>query len=71
MCYTIDPKYPKLSFFDKLRGKKNPAPVFTNEYFLDKAKQMAALGADNAQTGLDGIAAETVDDFVRIRGITE
>ncbi|WP_251622688.1 biotin/lipoyl-containing protein [Odoribacter lunatus] len=46
VCYTIDPKYPKLSFFDKLKGKKNPAPVFTNEYFLDKAKQMAALGAD-------------------------
>lgn len=46
VCYTIDPKYPKLSFFDKLKGKKNPAPVFTNGYFLDKAKQMAALGAD-------------------------
>jgi len=46
VCYTIDPKYPKLSFFDRLKGKKNPAPVFTNEYFLDKAKQMAALGAD-------------------------
>lgn len=46
VCYTIDPKYPKLSFFDKLKGKKKPAPVFTNEYFLDKAKQMAALGAD-------------------------
>lgn len=46
VCYTIDPKYPPLSFFDKLKGKKNPAPVFTNEYFLDKAKQMAALGAD-------------------------
>lgn len=46
VCYTIDPKYPALSFFDKLKGKKNPAPVFTNEYFLDKAKQMAALGAD-------------------------
>ncbi len=46
VCYTIDPTYPKLSFFDKLKGKKNPAPVFTNEYFLDKAKQMAALGAD-------------------------
>lgn len=46
VCYTIDPKYPKLSFFDKLKGKKNPVPVFTNEYFLDKAKQMAALGAD-------------------------
>lgn len=46
VCYTIDPKYPALSFMDKLKGKKNPAPVFTNEYFLDKAKQMAALGAD-------------------------
>ena len=46
VCYTIDPKYPKLSSFDKLKGKKNPAPVFTNAYFIDKAKQMAALGAD-------------------------
>lgn len=46
VCYTIDPKYPKLGFFDKLRGKKNPEPVFTNAYFLDKAKQMAELGAD-------------------------
>ena len=46
VCYTIDPKYPKLSFIDKLKGKKNPEPVFTNAYFLDKAKQMAALGAD-------------------------
>ena len=46
VCYTIDPKYPKLGFFDKLKGKKNPEPVFTNAYFLDKAKQMAALGAD-------------------------
>ncbi len=46
VCYTIDPKYPKLSFLQRLLGKKNPTPVFTNEYFLDKAKQMAALGAD-------------------------
>lgn len=46
VCYTIDPKYPKLGFFDKLKGKKNPDPVFTNAYFIDKAKQMAALGAD-------------------------
>ena len=27
-------------------GKKNPKPVFTDEYFLSKAKQMEALGAD-------------------------
>ena len=46
VCYTIDPKYPKLGFFDKLKGKKNPDPVFTNAYFIDKAKQMATLGAD-------------------------
>ena len=46
VCYTIDPKYPKLGLLDKLKGKKNPQPVFTNAYFLDKAKQMAALGAD-------------------------
>ena len=46
VCYTIDPKYPALSFMDKLRGKKNPAPVFTDAYFLDKVKQMADLGAD-------------------------
>jgi len=46
VCYTIDPKYPPLSFFDKLKGKKNPEPVFTNTYFLNKAKEMEALGAD-------------------------
>ncbi|WP_295936338.1 biotin/lipoyl-containing protein [uncultured Alistipes sp.] len=46
VCYTVDPKYPELGFFAKLMGKKNPAPVFTDEYFLDKAKQMAAQGAD-------------------------
>ena len=39
VCYTIDPKYPKLSLMDKLKGKKNPEPVFTNEYFLNKAKR--------------------------------
>ncbi len=46
VCYTVDPKYPKLSFFQKLMGKKNPAPVFTDDYFVSKAKELAALGAD-------------------------
>ena len=46
VCYTVDPKYPQPTFFQKLLGKKAPQPVFTDEYFLDKAKQMAALGAD-------------------------
>ena len=46
VCYTVDPKYPKLSFLQKLMGKKNPAPVFTDDYFVAKAKELAALGAD-------------------------
>ena len=46
VCYTVDPKYPKLSFFQKLMGKKNPAPVFTDDYFVSKAKVLADLGAD-------------------------
>jgi len=46
VCYTVDPKYAPLGFWARLMGKKNPAPVFTDAYFLDKAKQMAALGAD-------------------------
>ena len=46
VCYTVDPKYPKLSFWQKLMGKKNPAPVFTDDYFVSKARELAALGAD-------------------------
>ncbi|MBQ2394026.1 MAG: carboxylase, partial [Alistipes sp.] len=46
VCYTVDPKYPEPSFLQRLLGKKKPQPVFTDAYFLDKAKQMAALGAD-------------------------
>ena len=46
ICYTVDPKYPQPSFFQKLFGKKAQQPIFTDEYFIDKAKQMAALGAD-------------------------
>ena len=45
VCYTIDPKYPKLGLLDKLKGKKNPEPVFTNAYFLDMVtiKDMSGL----------------------------
>ncbi len=68
VCYTVDPKYPKLGFFDKLRGKKNPAPVFTDAYFLDKAKQMAALGADmitiKDMSGL--IPPKRVSDLIKL-----
>ena len=46
VCYTVDPKYPKLSLWDKIKGKKNPAQVFTDDYFVGKAKQVADLGAD-------------------------
>lgn len=46
VCYTIDPKYPELSWTERLKGKKNPKPVFTDDYFVDKAKQMQDLGAD-------------------------
>lgn len=46
VCYTVDPKYPEPGFMARLLGKKKPQQVFTDAYFVDKAKQMAALGAD-------------------------
>ena len=46
VCYTVDPKYPEPGFFARLMGKKKRENVFTDAYFVDKAKQMAALGAD-------------------------
>jgi len=46
VCYTVDPKYPEPGFFARLMGRKKPQPVFTDAYFVDKAEQMAALGAD-------------------------
>ena len=46
VCYTTDPIYPEIGFFQKLMGKKNPKEVFTNQYFLNKALAMEKLGAD-------------------------
>ncbi|MEG0788972.1 MAG: biotin/lipoyl-containing protein [Alistipes sp.] len=46
VCYTVDPKYPEPGFMAKLMGKKSHELVFTDAYFIDKAKQMAELGAD-------------------------
>lgn len=46
VCYTVDPKYPEPTFMQRLMGKKKHELVFTDAYFLDKARQMAALGAD-------------------------
>ena len=47
VCYTIDPHFSaKERLQSVLKGHKLPKEVFTNTYFLDKAQQMAALGAD-------------------------
>lgn len=47
VCYTIDPHFTKTErFMAALKGHKLPGAVFTDTYFLDKAKQMEALGAD-------------------------
>ncbi|MDD4819758.1 MAG: hypothetical protein PHD21_02865 [Flavobacteriales bacterium] len=50
VCYTIDPQYPPFTFAQKVKamfgGPKEPKKVFTNEYFVSKAKEMEALGAD-------------------------
>jgi len=47
VCYTIDPQF---STMDRIKaffkGKPLPRKIFTNDYFLKKAKAMEALGAD-------------------------
>lgn len=50
VCYTVDPKEEPVEpkgFFAKLFGKKAEAPekIFTDEYFVEKAKGMEAYGA--------------------------
>ncbi len=47
ICYTIDPKFTttqKAKAF--LKGKKLPHDVFTIDYYIEKAKELEALGAD-------------------------
>lgn len=47
VCYTIDPEYKRATRFKALlKGKPLPKPVFTNEYFLNKAMELEKLGAD-------------------------
>ncbi|MCI6875908.1 MAG: biotin/lipoyl-containing protein [Parabacteroides sp.] len=47
VCYTIDPHFTWMERIKAmLKGKPLPKTVFTDAYFLDKAKQMEALGAD-------------------------
>lgn len=59
VCYTVDPKSEPMlvegeapkGFFAKLFGKKSaprlvePEKIFTDEYFVEKAKEMERLGA--------------------------
>lgn len=50
VCYTVDPKEDpdkqKQGFFARLFGRKQVAEkIFTDDYFVNKAKQMEALGA--------------------------
>ena len=50
VCYTVDPKTApaeKPGFFARLFGKKaeEPEKIFTDEYFVSKAKEMERLGA--------------------------
>ena len=51
VCYTVDPKdetpVEKPGFFGRLFGKKTvePEKIFTDEYFVEKAKGMEAYGA--------------------------
>jgi pyruvate/oxaloacetate carboxyltransferase len=47
VCYTVDPKFSKKQKFKAMiSGKKLPKDIFNIDYFIDKAKQMEALGAD-------------------------
>ncbi len=47
ICYTVDPKFStrtKVKAF--LHGKSLPGKIFTDDYFVNKAKELQALGAD-------------------------
>ena len=47
VCYTVDPHY-TITFMDRVKalfGKKLPKPIFTDEYFVEKALGFEKLGA--------------------------
>ncbi len=47
VCYTVDPKFSRGERVSALfKGRKLPRNLFTIRYFVDKATQLAALGAD-------------------------
>jgi pyruvate/oxaloacetate carboxyltransferase len=47
VCYTVDPHFSTRERVKALlHGKILPSKIFTKEYFLEKAQQLEALGAD-------------------------
>ncbi len=47
VCYTVDPQFTtKERFMATLKGKPLPKAVFTDDYFVNKVKELDSLGAD-------------------------
>ncbi len=47
VCYTVDPRFSRGERLRALlKGHRLPKDLFTIRYFVDKAKELAALGAD-------------------------
>lgn len=47
VCYTVDPHFStKERMMAMLKGKALPKEVFTDEYFINKVKELEKLGAD-------------------------
>jgi oxaloacetate decarboxylase alpha subunit/pyruvate carboxylase subunit B len=47
VCYTVDPKFSRKDYLlAALRGKSLPKKIFTVGYFVQKAKELEAMGAD-------------------------
>ncbi len=46
-CYTVDPRFTrKERILARLKGKPLPKAIFTNDYFVNMAKELEAMGAD-------------------------
>jgi oxaloacetate decarboxylase alpha subunit/pyruvate carboxylase subunit B len=46
-CYTVDPKFSKKERLAALvKGKRLPKEIFTNDYYLNMAKELEGMGAD-------------------------
>ncbi len=47
VCYTVDPNFTKMERLKAmLKGNPLPQPVFTDDYFIEKVKELDAMGAD-------------------------